>query len=59
MSTVVSTFEVEADENSDDGSDREDNYHYDPAVVLIYPVQVSTKHYFIPRTVRHTMICVH
>jgi hypothetical protein len=38
MTTVVSALEVEANEDSDKGGDDENDYHYDPTVVLIYPV---------------------
>lgn len=38
MFTVVSALEVESDKYSNEGGDEEDDDHYNPAVVLVYPM---------------------
>lgn len=36
---VVFALEVKTEEDSGKGGEEEDDYHYDPTVVLIYPVR--------------------
>ena len=44
ISAVVFALEVENEKDSSHGGEEEDDYHYDPAVMLIYPVQMLAKY---------------